>query len=99
MLRRAVLTLAIAAVLLGVLAAPVMASDHLFNAANAPGATMRGFTNPVGANPSGTSGAMAMPATVPGEGDPKVGGDQTTPAVDLDLVNVRSDGHGTPMAP
>lgn len=77
-------------------ATSALASDHLFNAANAPGASQRGFANPVAGNPSGTSGPAAAPATVPGEGDPKSGGDLGTPAVDLTLVNVRSGGHGGP---
>ncbi len=99
MFKKLMLTLTVAVALLVLSGTPVLASDHLFNAANAPGWMMRGFTNPVAGNPSGTSGAMAMPGTVPGEGDPKVGGDTGTPAVDLGLVNVRSGGHGTPMAP
>ena len=96
MLRKLVSVFVITLLLLIALGSTVMASDHLFNAANAPGAGMRGFGNPVAANPSGTAGAMAQPGTVPGEGDPKVGADQTTPAVDLSLVNVRSGGHGNP---
>jgi len=97
MLKRLALILVVAAMLLAVFVAPALASDHLFNAANAPGASIRGFTNPVAANPSGVSGANAMPATVPGEGDPKVGADRGTPAVNLDLVSVRSGGHGGPQ--
>jgi hypothetical protein len=75
---------------LAVLAPAAFASDHLFNAANAPGAEARGFANPVATNPSGTSGPAARPATVPGEGDPKVGQDIGTPSVDLSLVDVRA---------
>ena len=92
-------TLLLAMALVTGMAVPAFASDHLFNAANAPGADVRGFANPVAANPSGISGAMAQPATVPGEGNPNAGADQSTPAVDLGLVNVRSGGHGTPVGP
>ena len=96
-MKRIVSALAVAILLLGLMAAPAMANDHLFNAAHAPGAVQRGFTNPVAGNPSGTSGAMARPATVPGSGDPKVGVELGTPAVDLGLVSVRSGGHGDPQ--
>jgi len=90
-----VILLALALVLLA--ASPALAHDHLFNAINAPGADHRGFANPVAGNPSdGTALAAARPATVPGGGDPKVGADTGTPAVDLTLVSVRSGGHGTP---
>jgi hypothetical protein len=81
---------------LAVLAPAALASDHLFNAANAPGAAQRGFGNPVALNPSGVSGPAARPGTVPGEGNPNAGQDQTTPAVDLSLVSVRSGGNGQP---
>ncbi len=67
------------------------ADDHLFNGATSPGAAVRGFTNPVALNPSGTSGAAAQPATVPGLGDPKAGEDQGTPAVNLNTLCVRLD--------
>lgn len=87
----------LAILLLGAIFAPAaLASDHLFNAATSPGAEHRGFTNPVASNPSGVSGAAAMPATVPGEGNPNAGQDQGTPAANLDLVSVRSGGHGGP---
>jgi hypothetical protein len=78
-------------------AGPVLASDHLFNGATSPGASVRGFANPVAANPSGVAGAKAMPGTVPGEGNPNAGGELGTPAVDLELVYVRSGGHGNPV--
>jgi len=81
---------------LAVLAPAALASDHLFNAANAPGAAQRGFGNPVASNPSGVSGPAARPGSVPGEGNPNAGQDQTTPAVDLSLVSVRSGGNGQP---
>lgn len=97
MLKKIALIIMAASVLTALGVAPAVASDHLFHAANAPGAAVRGFVNPVANNPSGTSGAMAMPGTVPGEGDPKVGVDLGTPAVNLDLVNVRSGGHGRPQ--
>lgn len=71
-------------------AVPAAASDHLADAAGAPGAGQRGFGNPVAENPSGTSGPHADPATVPGEGNPAAGTDTTTPAVDRDLVGERS---------
>lgn len=96
MLKKAAIMMGLVAVIIGMLVAPATASDHLFNAAHAPGAAMRGFANPVAGNPSGTSGPRAMPATVPGEGDPKAGADTGTPAVSLDLVSVRSGGHGGP---
>lgn len=95
-MRKIYAVLLLAALLVMAIAPAASASDHLFNAANAPGAEHRGFANPVALNPSGHSGAMAMPGTVPGEGDPKVGQDQTRPAVDLSLVPLRSGGHGTP---
>lgn len=76
------------------LAAPALASDHLANGANAPGADQRGFGNPVAENPSGTSGPAAKPGTVPGEGNPNAGQDLDTPSVDRDLVDDRSGGHG-----
>jgi len=75
-------------------AAPALASDHLFDGANAPGAAQRGFGNPVAGNPSGTSGPNASPGTVPGEGNPNSGQDTGTPSVDRDLVGTRSGGHG-----
>lgn len=96
MFRKSLFVLVVAIVLIAASTAPAFAHDHLFNAAHAPGVAHRGFVNPVAANPSGTSGAMARPATVPGEGDPKVGLQQGTPSVDLALVNVRSGGHGMP---
>jgi hypothetical protein len=85
-------TALVAAALLGilVLAPAALASDHLFDAATAPGATERGFANPVAGNPSGMSGAAARPGTVPGEGNPGTGQDLGTPSVDLSLVPVRS---------
>lgn len=63
------------------------ASDHLFNAATAPGADERGFTNPVARNPSGVSGPKSQPATVPGEGNPNAGGDTGIPSVNPELLN------------
>jgi hypothetical protein len=77
-------------------AVPALASDHLADATNAPGAGQRDFANPVAQNPSGTSGAAAQPATVPGEGNPNAGADQSIPAVDLSEVSVRSGGHAQP---
>jgi hypothetical protein len=63
------------------------ASDHLFNAATAPGSDDRGFGNPVAQNPSGVSGPMSQPATVPGEGDPNAGQDRGTPSVNPEFLN------------
>jgi len=97
MLKKIGFVVAATALLAALAVTPAVASDHLFNAVHAPGATNRGFANPVANNPSGTSGAMAMPATVPGEGDPKVGADLGTPSVNLDMVVVRSGGHGSPQ--
>jgi hypothetical protein len=85
---------AVAAVML--CAAPAFASDHLADATNAPGAGQRDFANPVAQNPSGTSGAAARPATVPGEGNPNAGVDRSTPAVDLSQLGARSGGHAQP---
>lgn len=76
------------------LAGPALASDHLADAANAPGADHRDFGNPVTRNPSGTSGPKASPGTVPGEGNPNSGQHRGTPSVDRDLVGPRSGGHG-----
>ena len=92
-------SLGAAALLLASLALPAFASDHLFNAANAPGAAEREFANPVATNPSSTSGAAASPGTVPGEGNPAAGDDRGTPAANLDMVDERSDGHGFPAQP
>jgi hypothetical protein len=96
MTRRLIALLSVSVLALAVLAPAALASDHLFNAATAPGAAERGFANPVALNPSGVSGAAARPGTVPGEGNPNAGQDQTTPAVDLSLVTARSGGHGQP---
>lgn len=96
MFKRSALIMVAALTLLVVFSGQAIASDHLFNAANSPGAALRGFANPVGGNPSGNSAMHARPGTVPGEGDPKVGLDLGTPAVNLELVNVRSGGHGRP---
>ncbi len=81
---------AVALLALAALAPAALASDHLFNATNAPGASSRGFANPVATNPSGTSGAASRPATVPGEGNPNAGQETGTPSVDLTLVPVRA---------
>ena len=97
MLGRTVVLTVIALLVLAAMAGPALASDHLANAAGSPGATVRGFANPVAANPSGMSGAAAAPATVPGEGNPNAGADLGTPAVDLTLVSARSGGHGDPL--
>jgi hypothetical protein len=74
------------------------ADDHLANGATSPGAAVRGFTNPVAFNPSGTSGAAAQPGTVPGLGNPSAGGDLGTPAFDcqslLERLAARSMGGG-----
>lgn len=85
-------SLAVAAAL-ALPALPAAASDHLSHSTDSPGAVERDFTNPVAANPSGTSGAAAQPTTVPGEGDPNAGQDLGTPSVDLGQVCIRS-GHG-----
>jgi hypothetical protein len=85
---------AVAAVMLW--AAPAFAHDHLADATDAPGAGYRDFGNPVAQNPSGTSGAAARPATVPGGGNPNSGVDVGTPSADLSLVITRSGGHASP---
>lgn len=82
----------IAAALVAIPAGAASADDHLFNGATSQGADDRGFTNPVALNPSGTSGAMARPATVPGLGNPNAGEDQDTPAFNPDTLCVRIDG-------
>jgi hypothetical protein len=64
-----------------------VASDHLFNAATAPGSDDRGFGNPVAQNPSGVSGPKSQPATVPGEGNPNAGQDQGTPSINPEFLN------------
>ena len=99
MVYRFILAVLLALALVALAAGPALASDHLFNAANSPGAGQRGFANPVASNPSGTSGGMALPGIVPGEGNPNAGNELGTPAVDLGLVNARSGGHGTPQVP
>ena len=58
------------------------ADDHLFNGATSDGASVRGSTNPVAANPSGRSGPASDPGTVPGLGNPNAGADQGTPSFD-----------------
>lgn len=63
------------------------ASDHLFNAATAPGSDDRGFGNPVAQNPSGVSGPASQPGTVPGEGNPNAGQDTGTPSVNPEFLN------------
>lgn len=87
---------ALAAFGLFALSAPAIASDHLDNATNAPGADHRGFGNPDGpGNPSGgTSFDASDPRSVPGEGNPNAGHDIGTPSVDRGLVDDRSGGHG-----
>lgn len=97
MLKKCALAIFVAGLLMALYVSPATASDHLLNAAQAPGATIRGFSNPVAGNPSGMSGAKAMPGTVPGEGNPNAGDDRGTPSVDLTLVNLRSGGHGWPQ--
>jgi hypothetical protein len=97
MLKRICACVIVVGLLTAIFAMPAAASDHLFNASHSSGIDARGFVNPVANNPSGMSGAMASPGTVPGEGDPKVGADQGTPAANLDLVNERSGGHWTPQ--
>ena len=97
MITRRVITIVVGAAAAVMLwAVPALASDHLANGTNNPGAGQRDFGSPVGANPSGTSGAAADPMTVPGEGNPNAGQDQSTPAVDLAEVNGRSGSHAQP---
>ena len=89
MTKRMTALLAAAFLALAALAPAALASDHLFDAATAPGAAERGFANPVAANPSGMSGTASRPGTVPGEGNPNSGQDLGTPSVDLSVVPVR----------
>lgn len=74
------------------------ADDHLANGATSEGVDNRGFGNPVGANPSGTSRPAAQPGTVPGLGNPNAGADQGTPSFECDVLHVRlaarSSGNG-----
>jgi hypothetical protein len=99
MIKKVVLSIVIAIALVTCVALPAAASDHLAKAANSQGVDNRGFANPVASNPSGTSGAMAAPATVPGEGNPNFGNKQGVPAVNLDEVVIRSGGNGIPQKP
>jgi hypothetical protein len=85
------------AMMLGIVAFPAAASDHVVNAAGSQGSDDRGFTNPVTTNPSDGK-AQGDPSTVPGEGDPKSGAGGEPPAVNLDLVDDRSGEHGDPNA-
>jgi hypothetical protein len=94
-LRKVLAASLVSSLLLGMAAFPAVASDHVVNAANSPGADDRGFTNPVTTNPGEAQGD---PGTVPGEGDPNSGAQTGTPAVNLDLVDDRSGGHGDPNA-
>ena len=84
------ITAILAAIAALAVAGPVLASDHLADAATSAGADNRGFGNPVAGNPSGVSGPASRPATVPGEGNPNSGHETDTPAVDRDLVGTRS---------
>ncbi len=101
MLRRTIRTgalVALASVAVLATGGLAAADDHLAGAATSPGADVRGFANPVAANPSGTSGAAAQPGTVPGLGNPSAGADQGTPAFDcaslLERLEARSMGGG-----
>ncbi|MFQ5575205.1 MAG: hypothetical protein ACE5E0_06240 [Terriglobia bacterium] len=69
------------------------ASDHLANAAAAPGKDHRGFTHPVPVvgNPSGISAEKARPAGVPGEDNPNAGNDTGSPAVNCALLHPNSN--------
>jgi hypothetical protein len=99
MSKRILVILVVTGLFVLLVAAPALASDHLFNAAHSSGVDNRGFANPVAANPSGVSGAMAKPAIVPGEGSPNAGIEQGTPSVNLGDVFLRSGGHGMPQKP
>ena len=96
-MRRFVVVIATVALI----AVPLVASadDHLANAANSQGVDARGFRNPVAHNPSGHSGVAAMPATVPGLGNPNFGADQGTPSFNPDTLACRlhfKAGHNVP---
>lgn len=80
-------------------AAPAMAHDHLFNGATSNGADNRGFTNPVAGNPSGVSGAMAQPGTVPGLGNPNAGQDMGAPSFDCEVLQMRLDARSGGVGP
>jgi hypothetical protein len=94
-LRKVLAASLVSALMLGMVAFPAVASDHVVNAANSAGADNRGFSNPVTGNPGDAQGD---PGTVPGEGDPNSGAGGDPPAVNLGLVDDRSGGHGNPNA-
>lgn len=72
------------------LAGQAYAHDHVSHATDARSTNpSAGGDNPVGGNPSGTSGPASDPASVPGGGDPNDGIDLGTPSVDRDLVDDR----------
>lgn len=98
MTKKVIVSIGAAALLFGATVGPALANDHLADATSAPGASQRGFANPVVANPSGTSGAAARPGTVPGLGNPNAGNFTGTPSVLLSDVFLRS-GHGNPVGP
>jgi hypothetical protein len=80
-------------------ASSASAHDHLFGGAHSAGVDARGFVNPVGANPSGTSGAAAQPGTVPGLGSPDSGTATGTPSFDCDILIVRLDQRSNGVGP
>jgi hypothetical protein len=95
---RAAVVAAVAALATVTSGSTALADDHLFDGATSPGASVRGFGNPVAANPSGTSGAASQPGTVPGLGNPDAGQDQGTPSFDClslaERLAARSEGSG-----
>src|SRR5215211_964666 len=82
-LRKVLAASLVSALMLGMVAFPAAASDHVFNAVFSQGSDDRGFANPVTGNPGD---AQADPSQVPGEGNPNFGLEQGTPAVDLSLA-------------
>jgi hypothetical protein len=90
---------AVATVAMLVVPLTATADDHLANAANSQGVEARGFRIPVAHNPSGQSGAAAMPGTGPGLGNPNFGTDQGTPSFNPDTLACRlhlKAGHEVP---
>jgi len=96
--RTAIAVTTAATLVVGLGVGTASADDHLANGANSEGVVHRDFGNPVGGNPSGTSGPAAHPATVPGLGNPNAGIDQGTPSFECEVLHVRlgarSNGNG-----
>ncbi len=99
LLGRSLAAAALAAAGLAAGAGSAAAHDHLFDAATSPGSGARGFANPVAGNPSGVSGSMAQPASVPGLGNPNSASHTGTPAFSCQTLHVRLDARSSGMGP